>query len=477
MNNKGIITTYVLVFGAIFLLLLSGLLGFILLQLRQTAQKVAWHESLQIAEAGINYYRWCLNNEVEGSCQLERELKDIAEKSIGKVLLEITSSISCGTTTAREIVATGQTDKFPQVKRKIKVSYGRQSVAKYAYLLNDNVFAGQDREIRGPYHSNGGIRMDGENQSLVTSAQPTWNCTESFGCSPPEEKPGVFTTTDNSQPDLFDFPVTGFDFAAITINLAQLKTLTEGGQGLYFAPSGKEGYHIILKENRSIDVWKVKEVTMLDNICTTVGPKVICDGGSCEPECPECQRGRCVVEDPVISQEEPLGNFIIPEDCPVVFFEDHLWVGKEEIESKIKGKITVISADLTDPAKDTDIWLQGDIEYTTTDGSDGLTLIAQRNNLIGYYSPNYMELKGIFIAQKGHFGRNLYWWDIKESLEMHGSIISNGRVGTQWTSGSSIVSGYKKRENYVDQNLFYNPPPYTPFVTSQVKIVGWEEVE
>ena len=88
-----------------------------------------------------------------------------------------------------------------------------------------------------------------------------------------------------------------------------------------------------------------------------------------------------------------------------------------------------------------------------------------------------MELRGIFIAQKGRFGRNLYPNNIKDKLEIYGSIVSNDRVGTQWVSSGQIESGYKKRENYVDTNLLYQPPPFTPFVTSQFEVANWKEVE
>ena len=97
--------------------------------------------------------------------------------------------------------------------------------------------------------------MDGENNSLVTSAKGTWICTSSFGCDPSTEKPGVFGDGENS--DLWRFPVPVFDFDGITMDLAQIKTLTQGGDGLYFPPSGNEGYHIILKSNRSIDVYEI----------------------------------------------------------------------------------------------------------------------------------------------------------------------------------------------------------------------------
>ncbi len=468
-KNKGAIVTLVLVFGAIFLILLGGLLSFILLQLRQSNQRVAWNEALHIAEAGVNYYRWCLNNEVESQCQTQKEYFDPAGNPVGEFSLEIDPKISCGEITERIITSTGWTDDFPQTKRTISVLYARSSVAKYAYLLNDNVWAGTDREIRGLYHSNGGIRMDGENQSLVTSAREEWVCTDSFGCStcPISDGcwvedgdcicPGVFTTTDNSNVDLFDFPVPPFEFDGITIDLAEMKNLaqTEPG-GVYLPPSADidptgEGYHVIFQNDGTFEVRVITDLRATWAYSLTEGWH----------------------DDYfIIENEYPYNTYSIDPACSLVFIEDDLW-----LEGEVKGKVTIASANLISPTEDTDVVLAGDINYTVLDGSDGLAMIGERNVLIPPNSPDKMELRGIFVAQKGHFGRNHYPDDIKEKLEIYGSIVSNGRVGTRWTSGGIIVSGYLKRENYFDSHLVYSPPPFVPHTTSEFEIVNWEEIE
>ncbi len=102
--TKGIIITYVLVFGAIFLLLLSGLLGFVLLQLRQSNQQVAWNEALHLAEAGANYYRWCLNHEVGDQCSTEKDYFGPQGNLIGRFSLVINSTVSCGENIKKEIL-------------------------------------------------------------------------------------------------------------------------------------------------------------------------------------------------------------------------------------------------------------------------------------------------------------------------------------------------------------------------------------
>jgi hypothetical protein len=470
--NKGIITTYVLVFGAIFLLLLSGLLGFILLQLRQAEQRLNWNQSLHVAEAGLDYYRWCLNNEIEQNCKGQKDYFDPSGNLVGQFSIEDLSALACGQITSRKITSAGWTNKYPQIKRKVTILYARESVAKYSYILNDNVWIGGDHEIRGPYHSNGGIRFDGENQSLISSAKENWICTGSFGCSSCPTSagcylqgsncicPGVFTTTANSNPDLFSYPVPPFDFTGITIDLAQMKSSAQSS-GVYLPPSvninpqGK-GYYLKFFKDPATNEGKF-EVWIITQLSSTYAYSLEEDWH---------------YDYFTITSKYLYNTYSIPSACSAIFIEDNLWP-----EGEVKGKITLASANLINPNIDTDVVLPGNIDYTTLNGSDGLALIAEKNVLISPQSPNQMELRGIFVAQKGRFSRNHYPGNIRDKLEIYGSIISNGRVGTQWISGSLVVSGYLKRESYFDSNLVYNPPPFTPYTVSDFKIVNWEEIE
>lgn len=464
-KNKGVITTYILVFGWIFLIMLGGLLGFILLQLRQSAQRAAWNEALHIAEAGVNYYKWCLNNEIEDSCEAEKDYFDPLGNEIGHFSLESTSTVACGQTTQRSIISEGWTKNFPTIKRTISALYSRESIAKYSYVIKDNVWVGSDHEIRGPYLSNGGIRMDGENQSLVSSAQEEWICTSSFGCSscPISDGcyidglncvcPGVFTTTSNSNPDLFSFPSPPFDFDGITVDLGQIKAAAQAS-GIYLPPStttnpqGK-GYHLKFINDGTVEVWIITQLS------STYGYSLE-EGWHYDYF--------------IISSEYLYNTYPVPPVCSAIFVEDDLWP-----EGEVKGKITLASANLITPNMDTDVVLPGGINYAALDGSDGLALIAENNMLIGPQSPEQMELRGIFVAQKGRFSRNHYLNNLRDKLEIYGSIISNGRVGTQWISGSVVISGYLKRESYFDSNLVYAAPPFVPYVNPDFRIIDWQE--
>ena len=453
--QKGIIITYILVFGAIFLILLGGLLGFILFQLRVSDQKVSFNHALHIAEAGVSYYRWCLNNEVLENCQLQKDYFDAAENLAGHFSLEVEDQIACGQFIQSRVISTGSTERSPNIERKISVLYARESIAKFSFILDSNVWIGSDHEIRGQYHSNGGIRFDGENQSIVTSARDTWLCTESFGCDPPADKPGVFTTTGNSNPDLFDFPVPPFDFEGITIDLAQMKQAAQTS-GVYLPPSKNidpngKGYHIKFKDNGTFEAWIITALSATQAYSL---------------------EENWHYDYFTITGEYLYNTYAIPEACSAIFVEDNIWP-----EGKVKGKVAIASADLINPNLDTSAVLRGNIDYDKKDGSDSLLVIGEKNVLIGPNSPANMELRGIFVAQKGRFSRNHYPNNFREKLEIFGTIISSGRVGTKWTSGGKVVSGYLKRETYFDANLLYNTPPFVPYASSDFKIVNWQALK
>ena len=477
-SQRGIIIDYVLVFGAIFLMLLSGLLGFILLQLRYANQRVDQNEDLNIAEGGMNYYRWCLNNGVDASCGGQHEYYDADGNDIGKFTVTSVATTYCGLPGQRKITVVGWTNQFPNSKRTVVAIYAQQNVAQYSYILNSNVWVGGDHVIRGPYHSNGGIRMDGSNQSLMTSAAINngvgqWVCDSSFGCSPCPTAagqcqvvsnqclcPDIFSTTDNATPNLFRFPVAPYDFNAITVSLASIKDKAQHAGGIYLPKSttinaNGKGYHLKFRSDGTVQVYVV----------TGTSATYACDN--------DCTQQSDYQNDYfTISNEYLYNTYTIPSACSALYAEDNIWP-----EGVISGKVVVASANLIDNNVSTDAILNNNITYAHTDGSDGLSLIAERNVLIGPTSPDVMELHGVLTAQTGHFGRNYYANNMKTSLTIYGSIVSNGRVGTQWTSGGTMVSGYSQRETYYDQSQVTSPPPFIGNISPDYKIVSFREID
>lgn len=122
----------------------SGILGYILLQLRQSEQKLSWNLALDIAEGGINHYQWCLNNGIENNCDGEQNFYDNEGRLQGAYSIEVNAPAICGQVAQHQIIATGWTDNYPSIKRKIKVIYGRKSIAEYSYIINSDVWIGND---------------------------------------------------------------------------------------------------------------------------------------------------------------------------------------------------------------------------------------------------------------------------------------------------------------------------------------------
>lgn len=467
--KNGYATLYILVFSAIFLVLIFSLLGFVFTQTKIHIAKENKDKALQIAEAGLDYYRWFLAHYPDdlqdgtgAPGPYEHDYLDPEGGAIGKFSLTINGNQKCNTLTSVDINSTGWTYEKPEYTKEVYGKYSRPSVASYAYIINSNVWAGSDREINGRYHSNGGIRMDGTNQSLVTSSVEDWQCTSSFGCDPTETVPGVFGSGSGS--NLWDFPTESVDFVGLTTDFANMKTQAQAN-GIYLGSVGGEsnrrGYHVIFKADGTIDVYRVTRTRYHNSIHID--------------DTSTWQRDYYIID-----SETFLQNYTIPSDCSVIFVEDRLW-----IEGTVKGKVTIAAADVTQPNYDPDVILRGNIDYTTLDGSDGLTVLAENSVVISPHSPNDMNLRGIFIAQKGYFGRNLYpcWYstdDQKNSLTMNGSIVSNGRVGTKW--GYTVWpwcinewSGYDTRSNSYDRKLATDPPPLTPYVDDEYEFVEWRE--
>lgn len=474
-TSKGSVVITTLVFATIFVMLVSGLTGYVVVQKKATQATELKEKALQIAEAGLDYYKWRLAHDPtdmqDGTGAMGPYVHDFADPEggiVGQFSLDISGTSTCNTLSYVDITSTGYTTEEPNLSRVVYGRYARPSVAEYAYLINSSVWVGGDREIYGPYHSNGGIRMDGINHSIVTSAQATWSCTSSFGCNPASTTQGVFGAGLNYS--LWQYPVSTIDFAGITIDIANIKTLAQSS-GLYFpqvsGATPRRGYRVVINPDKTLDVWEVTDsdrIWSYDNIS--------------DPSSPWNQRYE------VVASETFMGTYALPESCSVVFFEDRVW-----IEGQVNGKMTIVSGDVTNPNFNTDVILNGNITYVNGNGVDGLTLIAQQNIRVPLISPDSMELNGIFIAQEGNFGRNHYVttgskdvptaydaYVTQSLLTVTGTIVANGRVGTKWVDGSgNTLSGYENRINSYDSNLADAPPPLTPYVSDDYGFILWRE--
>lgn len=470
-KKKGYLLILVLVYSSILFVIVTSFIGYIITQSKVIERKVQVEQAGQIAEAGLNYYKWFLShypNDVTNGTGLPGPYigiyNDPEGAAIGEYSLQVASTTYCGEVASIDVTSVGHTYIDPAVTRTISAHYARPTVSEYAFILNSNVWAGSDRVITGPYHSNGGVRMDGTNSSVVTSGQATWSCNSTFGCSPTASRNGVFTSTSNANASLFAFPSAPINFAGITVDLASIQTKAITRGGIYVPPSGTFGYRVRFNGNSTVSIYRVTQTYT--------------NTGSYDGNLPP------VNERNIIQTDVLVGTYTIQNRCPVIFVEDKVW-----LEGSLNQKVTIAAADVDSPGVNPGIILNGNITYTSTTTS-GLLAIAEQDVLVGIVVPTDLRTDGIFIAQNGKFSRNYYEsaylpnpsgpldfrpYFERNSHTINGTIVSNLGGGTQWTSGGVFRSGFRNRFNSYDRNLVLNPPPLVPVTSDVYRFTDWRD--
>lgn len=475
----------VLAFMGIFLFLLGTITSYVFTQGKYGRAIYAREQALNIAEAGLEYYRWFLAHNpsimVSGAGLVSpytHVVNDPESGRVGDATITATANLACGAVQWVDLSSKGKSDLTALFQRTLQARYMRPSVAEYSALLNANVWAGADRIISGPYFSNGGIRMDGQHNSTVQSALATWTCDSSFGCTPTQSKNGVWGA--GSNPALWSFPASSFNFAGIATNFSALDTYAtsqgiklnptnirvggaqQGGTFSSVGGSDQRGFRVVLNSNNTITVYRVTGTSAVysihaDNLSTWVS------------------------DYHTITSQTLVGTYTIPAGCPVIYSQAKVW-----LEGVVGTKVTVIAADTG--SYNPDVILNNNITYSSGTGSSGLTAIAERSVLIPLVSPDVMTVRGVFVAQSGYFGRNYYTTSgsravpgaytsyVQQSqLTTIGTVVSNGRIGTQWTCSGTFCSGYAQRVDTYDRLLAFSPPAFTPAASVDYKLVLWRE--
>lgn len=475
--TRGYLMLLALIFGAVFITTFGGLAFYVLSENKLQSHNASSSQAFSIAEAGLEYYRWFLahfpndlQNGTGHSGPYTISYSDPEASIAGTYTLTISGNTACGQTTSVDIQSVGTVSDGSGVTRTLKARYARPSVGTYSYILNDSVWAGDDRVILGPYHSNGGIRMDGTANSPVTSSLSTWTCDSNYGCSPTQNNAhGVLGTGPNQT--LWSYPTPQVDFSGIAADFGSLKTLASTS-GVYYpristgtattSASYWNGYHITFNSNGTMTVKKVTATTQLQVIPVNSS---------------EWNTDRAL-----ISTETSFETKTIPTGCGLIYVEDNVWV-----DGTVPQKVTLVAANIVNATVAPNAYLNGNLQYGAYDGTDGLTLIAENDVLVGPNAPTTMTLNGIFIAQAGAFGRNLYLnsgrtdcnasYEPKGTLTILGTTVSNKRTGTKWMNGCGAGSdaGYQNRIDSYDRRIATDPPPFTPNVSTDYQFVDWRE--
>ena len=182
--NSGVAVMTVMVFGAIFSGLLIILVSTVVLEEKGLRAQVDQSVALQMAESGLEYIRWYLAHNPQdyngwqdvvkngdGAYVFSEDYIDpITAAVTGELEYTVTPEEFCGLTSnaAIKVKATSLAEKQTYT---LEQFHTKDTAANYAYIYNDDVRAGADRLIRGRYHSNNVVEMNGKNDSVVSSSQ------------------------------------------------------------------------------------------------------------------------------------------------------------------------------------------------------------------------------------------------------------------------------------------------------------------
>jgi hypothetical protein len=447
-NHRGNILLFAMVFGFIsFSVIVVGVTGYAISENRASVYKHNREMAFQIAESGINYYRWHLAHnktdyyDGQGASSTGPYVHEYDDKDgnlMGYFSLEISPS-PVGSTIVI-ITSTGWVANQEASKRSIKVRIGFPSLTDYSFLTNTDVWIGDTETTHGKFHANGGIRYDGVGDAPITSAVATYTCKTYHACAN-VTKPGIWGT--GGPTEYWAFPMPSEDFSAVTAKLAEIQEGAENG-GLPLSSSGKYGYRLEFTSDGKINVYKVNSVN--------------------------CYSGKSVGDNKFHTYCIDIKTLDTPVDYDVptsgyIYVDDNVWV-----DGTVNGRATIGTS------VGNSIIINGNILYLAKDGNHVLGLIGEQNILVPYNSPNNLEIDAAVLAQNGAAQRYSYPGNKRNSITIYGSIITNGVWTWTWFSGGSYQSGYKYTYSTYDANLTYGPPPGFP-VGSEYNLISWEEVE
>lgn len=485
-RSKGFALISVVIFSGIGITIVFGFVAWALSSYRLSTHVLNRERAEQIAEAGVEYYRWHLAHSSsdfqDGTGQAGPYVHDFYDRNDQKIgEFELTITPPATGSTVVTITSTGSLVDEPDVTRTIRTQLAIPSFAKWAVVANDVMRFGEGTETYGPIHSNNGIRFDGIAHNVITSALSSYDDPDHNESGADTLEYGVHThaptyslsaesplpTTAPIRNDVFlagrQFPVPATDFVGISSDLSQIKTQAQAS-GAFYNPSGALGYHIVLKTNDTYDLYRVNNLQAAPNGCTNL----------------QSQDGWGTWSIRSSNGQTLLGNYAFPANG-LIFFDDNVWVNG----AINTARLTIAAGRFPDDSTTRrSITINNDLTYTNYDGSDVIGLIAQKNINVGLFSEDDLRIDAAIIAQNGRAGR-YYYGDggsgdttcgvnaNRSVLTLYGMIATNQRYGFAYTNNT----GYETRNINYDGNLLYAPPPSFPLAGDTYETISWEEVE
>ena len=473
-SEKGQIILVVIVIASIGVYLFTGFVSWSAVNIQASRRSANRELAFQIAEAGVDYYRWHLahapTDYQDGTGEEGPYVHDFEDKDgnvIGQFSLDITPPLSGSTIVTIE--STGEVTTPPIISRTIRTRLAIPSIASYSVVANDEIRFGEGTEVYGPIHSNYGIRFDGLAHNIVSSSQeeyddPDHSGSDEFGVhthvSPIDPLPPAAIP---ARPDVFEagrlVGVPQVDFTGITADLAEIKADAQT-DGVYLPNSGALGYRILAKTDDTFDVYRVDSLVPIPSGCTLITSQPGWGTWS-------------------VQNETFLQNYALPNN-DLVFVEDNLWV-EGQVDT---ARITIASGRFpSNPADYTSITINNDLLYSNYDGQDVIGLISQGNINAGLVSEDDLRIDAALIAQNGRIGRYYYRppsggsdrcepYHTRDTITLYGMLATYERYGFAYTDGT----GYTNRNITYDANLFYGPPPNFPLTSDQYVTISWEDL-
>lgn len=461
-KNRGSILMFALVFGSVaFMVIISGVASYAIFENKASLRKHNRDLAFQIAEAGINYYRWHLAHNqtdyTDGTGEpgpYVHEYEDKDGNLIGYYSLQITPPLSGSTVVTVE--STGWALSTPNARRTIRVRMGAAAMTDYTFLSNANMNFGFTTVVQGTVHSNGGIRFDGVTDSWIKSAKSRYEYCEGPGEGNCSTRNGIWGS---GEPKSFwQFPVPAIDFYSVTTDLDSIRQLADNG-GIHLTSSGKEGYHLVFS-GTNFDLYKVSAR--------------------------DCYNGEgrwrysgkwkdWYWDGDIYCYDIKTEVFLENQDIPAngaIFIEDDVW-----LEGTIDGRVSVAAGrfPVQEPYKK--IYINNSLLYSAKASDDVIGLFAQGDIIVPYETPDNMEINAAMLSQFGGIYRPFYDDNLKNLLHIFGSQISYSGGGWKHVNGyGHVISGYVNTEHVYDANLRYYPPPGFP-VGSTYELISWEEVQ
>lgn len=477
----------VLVVMGLFLTITMGAISLALLQQKLNVRKVANAQALHVAEAGVNYYRWVLYHDHDDYCNIGAgdtcvgapnygpygpySYTDDSGTIVGYYELYITPPPTNGSTVVN-IRSVGWVADFPNIKRTIEVKCGIPSWSTYATMTDGtdgDLGYGVGSEVWGPIHCNYGcVDFDGIANHIVTSSQP--GCGTDFGVNtaadanwdgndPPQNLPLPERINFRGGRDMGShIPIVSFNLLNTEyMNSTYTKATTSGilfdpqnagtadpysipaYRGCLSAGTCLYGFHVTFKPGNKFDL----------RLVSAVRPNV------------NGYPSRSVqIESSVTEYEVPVNG--------IIFIKHTVWVDGVANNGASGTRATVLA--FKDPIAgngDADIYVNNDLRYTNSDGTDSFGLIAQRHVAIGAYSEDDLWIDAALLAKTGSRHCESYGATyMRNSLTIHGSTASYLRP---YTSGC-----FTNRYYIYDNNLTFSPPPHYP-TTGEYTFVSWKE--